>query len=638
LSQDVESSVQSAKFGGVPLSDNVRQPMESAFNADFSSVKVHTDNQSDHLNRSLSARAFTSGQDIFFRSGEYNPSSSSGKELLAHELTHTVQQGGNLRRQTIQRAVGFEFEDPLWTIAQVQSGRSFRKPTGFGSAFSSGHIAEPGSEKSDEELAVEKYTGINAWQESDSGTHINSKFGKFNLQTGPKKGTLHQGKDYVIEPDGPYDTDGLTNRMDLEIVTEPFPETEAGQERLIAALDDMESVMNPLFAQASGAYTGGEFSYDRFIKPDQTQFSNSSIYVYGGQAGGAFKPQVTSGFELADMPEVMQTVGKVRGESEVDSERRAPVRTAMFGERGATDTIVGVSPQLADTAIAKLKLDGILDQEDTSALKGFLSIAFMYLQKLASVGPSGVKIAIPLLSRFSLNTLYEQVPEDVREAIGTRAGRTSFVAGVSDALIGEIGARRGNIDGPMIGIKTGIALHDQHPEFVEALRSFTRKDWLLNILDGNDLLKPDDLITHLRKSKDTADTATKYDKSFGIYSRGHGNTQNVKDVAGQNTGGLALVENRAIAPKGADSGITLKEARAFALSYFSWARSIKEARDRINTPPVVPMRRRGMAFSEKPQMPQVEEDNFDDIPVGSPQQDPSPLALAMQQDETNFDL
>jgi hypothetical protein len=95
LSGDVESSVQSAKSGGQPMVDNIRAPMEQAFGADFSGVKVHTSGLSDRLNRSLSARAFTSGQDVFFRSGEYNPGSSSGQELLAHELTHVVQQSGS---------------------------------------------------------------------------------------------------------------------------------------------------------------------------------------------------------------------------------------------------------------------------------------------------------------------------------------------------------------------------------------------------------------------------------------------------------------------------------------------------------------------------------------------------------------
>jgi len=99
LSGDLESSVQNAKSGGQPLGDNVRGPMEQAFNADFSSVKVHTGGESDNLNRSLSARAFTSGSDVFFGSGEYNPGSSAGQELIAHELTHTIQQGGAIHRK-----------------------------------------------------------------------------------------------------------------------------------------------------------------------------------------------------------------------------------------------------------------------------------------------------------------------------------------------------------------------------------------------------------------------------------------------------------------------------------------------------------------------------------------------------------
>ncbi|MEH1916916.1 eCIS core domain-containing protein [Nostoc sp.] len=64
--------------------------MEQAFGADFSGVKVHTNGQSDQLNRSIQARAFTTGQDVFFREREYNPGSQGGQELL----THVVQQNG----------------------------------------------------------------------------------------------------------------------------------------------------------------------------------------------------------------------------------------------------------------------------------------------------------------------------------------------------------------------------------------------------------------------------------------------------------------------------------------------------------------------------------------------------------------
>jgi hypothetical protein len=92
----LESAIHWARSRGKPLSDRVRQPMERAFGADFGGVRVHADDQADRLNRSLQARAFTTGQDIFLRQGEYRPGNSEGQRLLAHELTHVVQQSTGL--------------------------------------------------------------------------------------------------------------------------------------------------------------------------------------------------------------------------------------------------------------------------------------------------------------------------------------------------------------------------------------------------------------------------------------------------------------------------------------------------------------------------------------------------------------
>ncbi|MBW4673509.1 MAG: DUF4157 domain-containing protein [Desmonostoc geniculatum HA4340-LM1] len=102
-SPDLEVSINQARGGGQSIADNIREPMEQAFGADFSGVKVHTDSQSDQLNQSIQARAFTTGQDVFFRQGEYNPGSRGGQELLAHELTHVVQQNGVPAEGVIQR-------------------------------------------------------------------------------------------------------------------------------------------------------------------------------------------------------------------------------------------------------------------------------------------------------------------------------------------------------------------------------------------------------------------------------------------------------------------------------------------------------------------------------------------------------
>jgi hypothetical protein len=101
---EIENAIRRSRGGGQPLAESIRTPMEQAFGADFSRVRVHADGQSDRLNRSIQARAFTTGHDVFFRQGAYQPGNRGGQELLAHELTHVVQQGGGEAR--LQRKVG----------------------------------------------------------------------------------------------------------------------------------------------------------------------------------------------------------------------------------------------------------------------------------------------------------------------------------------------------------------------------------------------------------------------------------------------------------------------------------------------------------------------------------------------------
>jgi hypothetical protein len=93
VDSSVESEIEAQRGGGSPLPETTQSRFEDALGYDFSSVRVHTGSQSDKLNREVSARAFTTGSDIFFSEGEYKPETSDGQELLGHELTHVVQQG-----------------------------------------------------------------------------------------------------------------------------------------------------------------------------------------------------------------------------------------------------------------------------------------------------------------------------------------------------------------------------------------------------------------------------------------------------------------------------------------------------------------------------------------------------------------
>jgi Domain of unknown function (DUF4157) len=92
LDPGIEDEIHSAQGSGRPLDDHVRQDMEAHLGTDLSSVRVHADGRGDALSRSVQADAFTTGTDVFFRSGQYAPDSGAGRRLLAHELTHVVQQ------------------------------------------------------------------------------------------------------------------------------------------------------------------------------------------------------------------------------------------------------------------------------------------------------------------------------------------------------------------------------------------------------------------------------------------------------------------------------------------------------------------------------------------------------------------
>jgi hypothetical protein len=95
LDDDTASAINGRRGGGSQLDAGMAAKAGGVMGQDFSGVKVHTDSTADNLSRQLGAKAFTTGNDIFFRSGQYDPASSGGQQLLSHELTHVVQQGAS---------------------------------------------------------------------------------------------------------------------------------------------------------------------------------------------------------------------------------------------------------------------------------------------------------------------------------------------------------------------------------------------------------------------------------------------------------------------------------------------------------------------------------------------------------------
>jgi hypothetical protein len=163
----VELAITQARGGGRALDSGVQRQMEHAFGSDFSAVRIHTGAEAHSLNRSLNAVAFTTGRDIFFRDSAYDPGSRSGRELLAHELTHVVQQGGGaVQGKLVLGAAGDTYEQEADSVASrvvagLESGASpVQRQCACGENSSSGEECPECRQKREEVQGREAGAGL----------------------------------------------------------------------------------------------------------------------------------------------------------------------------------------------------------------------------------------------------------------------------------------------------------------------------------------------------------------------------------------------------------------------------------------------------------------------------------------------
>jgi hypothetical protein len=121
----LESRIDSLRGRGAPLDHGTRARMEPRFGHDFGGVRVHTGGEAAAMARSLGARAFTTGSDVFFGAGQYRDDTDTGRRLLAHELTHVVQQGGGERSAggpSVRRVQRDGFWSGAWDVTKAIGG------------------------------------------------------------------------------------------------------------------------------------------------------------------------------------------------------------------------------------------------------------------------------------------------------------------------------------------------------------------------------------------------------------------------------------------------------------------------------------------------------------------------------------
>ncbi|MEH2221901.1 eCIS core domain-containing protein [Nostoc sp.] len=422
---DLEASINRARGDGQPLANNVRKPMEKAFGADFSGVKVHTDAQANQLNQSIQARAFTTGQNVFFRQGEYNPGSQGGQKLLAHELTHVVQQnGGAVRRSPEAKGIGTiltEGENGIATATTKVSNSNvmtglIQRDIGF--EFETKQIKTKKLENTNTPLPVQGFANSQEakvqWERSQ------------RLEKGE---ALLKKADIEVQAD---DVDSITSN--LEVVTTHFPLDANGRNRLNVAMQNLTALVN--------AYTPFAQTADGIVPAvalNGTAGFNTTMH--NGMFGGSFataqtRPQITFGIRVENVVDIVHDLHDDRAETPAKKALRDPGRLRMRGPNPANpkepkDISPGDEMQTlitgrtrARSAIIKYRQhqdaqDAL--QEIQPQLEGFLTIVFSYCESMQHK-KNFLKNHTPLMAKTDLATIFTTLPNDVKAYYSQKDG------------------------------------------------------------------------------------------------------------------------------------------------------------------------------------------------------------------------
>jgi len=137
VNSNFTNRVERIKHGGEPMPASTRNFFENRFGQDFKNIRIHTDQEAGHLSSDLNARAFTMGNHIAFAPGQYSPYNRQGQWLLAHELTHTLQQSHDSTviqgdfLGDLSKEAGQFIEDPLGTLRQGANTAYSMAASGF---------------------------------------------------------------------------------------------------------------------------------------------------------------------------------------------------------------------------------------------------------------------------------------------------------------------------------------------------------------------------------------------------------------------------------------------------------------------------------------------------------------------------
>jgi hypothetical protein len=440
----VATEIEAQRGKGQALDPLVRRSMEDGLGADFSGVRVHVDAQADQLNRSLQAQAFTTGSDIFFRQSHYKPATDGGRRLLAHELTHVVQQngtgGGVQRRGLIQRAVGFEFEAGNWTLYKLNAPLTKNQ--------SKGDDPVPKTQLTD-----------------------------FGIEKGVP---IHKEKGWAFTADHSED-------MHVEFVTDSpgFQEGKDGRKKLVTAMKSMKAFGDKMIKAKPKAKINVEGGMLSLPLHTVTSKAPKDILMTPRSELDA-EPQTTAGIRLSQLAQMMDSFYKGRFTDKTDEENqdRAMGNQLLWGKQPRDQEVVGDSPDAVRAAwddIGKRYPDVKVGRFTGLPALSPSAVAIASAMRSYLITAAGAiayaKSLAPLMARTDFATMFQFVSGDDGEFF--RAQPNFFVG-----LVLESAGMRGTEDEPVFA---GKATHID-PDVLDELRRMSRKYWISNVVKGTDYL------------------------------------------------------------------------------------------------------------------------------------------------------
>ncbi|MGW1681962.1 eCIS core domain-containing protein [Saccharopolyspora sp. NPDC002376] len=488
------------RSAGQPLDQPVRTEMESRLGNDFSDVRVHTDGAAHTAAESVQAHAFTSGSHIVFQRGRYDTSSTAGKHMLAHELTHVVQQRSGPVAGT-STADGLKVSDPsdaFERAAEANADRAMAEPVQRRSDNTAQNTGRRPTAGNPESTAVQRDVGFeievtgtktfalappfeqvaetlgtNELRHAVTlNTEINGAESEWHdlTQDPPVKARRLAKMEPLVDVPGLFTVeadDAFSGGSNLEFVTAHFPEGKKGRRRLAEAISRIRRVAAQLDGSLHTANSLAAAARGTARVPSPPSDDAAAEYVVDGHANDG-NPQVSAGIPLKNLPDLFAA-------AQID----IPDHSSPVADLSQQDITAGRMIRTAKQHVDQVLNSQPKDQPASDKLRGLLMLIAAYLISGATrPNQSYFKGVAPMMARTDFAAMFKLLKDSEKEQLAAQNGQP-FV---------DLALRCADPTNPYAAsepiLRSVAGENSQRVPFTEV----TRDVWLRRITQGTDVL------------------------------------------------------------------------------------------------------------------------------------------------------